>query len=117
MNRKEANLAVAYANQIDARVQNTDANVDLWHYALDKIPADPVRQAILEFYSKPREKDYRPAIEPGDVKRIAYSKRDEHHTRANSSRQIERPAKNPPPPHIKAKLDKFLGRDTGGTDG
>ena len=51
MEPTEVAQAMTYANQIDPRVQLTDANVDVWWEGLRNVTADSARWAIKTHYA------------------------------------------------------------------
>lgn len=51
MTPEEIAAAITYANQIDPRVQMTDANLEVWSVGLSAIKAQNVRWAINQHYA------------------------------------------------------------------
>lgn len=62
MNTAEAAATLAYAVQIDGRIQATEANTDVWGYGLAGIPLDQIKWIIRDYYA--RADDSRGGLQP-----------------------------------------------------
>lgn len=85
MNFKESKMAVAFANQIDPRVQMNDATAEVWLAALRAHEPVKVRWAITQHYGTGNangEGTY--AITPARIRRLIQSKAEEVETVARA---------------------------------
>lgn len=66
---------LAYANQIDPRVQFNLPTTETWHRGLYKLAQDEALEAVREFYAN-RSPDHREPILPWNIRRIAAATRE-----------------------------------------
>lgn len=73
MTPDETAAALAYASQLDARIDPNPALHDLWSRELAYVPAQVVRAALLDFYSTPLPQGVRERrkVEAPDVRRLS----------------------------------------------
>ncbi len=113
MTPEEAKAVVVYLSNIDGRVsisKEITALPETWHQGLKDYTYDQVAWGIREYYGR-LAPDGAPVLIPAECRRILQK----HKTMLQAKeeqRQIEPPRKNPPPPHVKAKLDKLFGRES-----
>lgn len=50
MDHKQTIAMLTWVNQVDPRVMLNEASVDVWAYAMQNVPADVAKQAVLEHY-------------------------------------------------------------------
>ncbi|AIY01187.1 hypothetical protein ART_1588 [Arthrobacter sp. PAMC 25486] len=72
MNLPDTVAFLTWLSQHDARIQVTDAEVEIWQYTLSVIPTQNVKDAALEFYRISDDK--KPS--PNAIRKIAYEIRD-----------------------------------------
>ena len=89
-------MAIAYANQIDPRVQMNDATADVWAGALKAHPAERVRWAIKHHYATGNANgEGVHAVTPARIRRLIQNKTEEAETRG---RALEPPRNRTPNP-------------------
>lgn len=78
MTPEETAILMTYANQIDARVQLTDASVDVWHAALTRIEFEAGRWGIQDYYANANPNDSRglPSLLPATLRHRVNAERD-----------------------------------------
>ena len=70
MTPEEAKGLVAYANQIDPRVQANASTYEVWHYALARYPPAVAKTVVMKYYALTVSDDTGlPAITPGTIRR------------------------------------------------
>ncbi|GAB3192056.1 hypothetical protein [Nesterenkonia suensis] len=69
--RHHAAMLVGYCSSIDARVQPTTANTDLWYDALAGAPFGIIHDTIKAWHLVYRNKEYRPVIDPATIRKEA----------------------------------------------
>lgn len=62
---------VGYVASIDGRVMATDGNVDIWEKAFAGEPFGLIRDAIDAWFLKYLNDDYRPVIDPANIRKHA----------------------------------------------
>lgn len=82
--RWHAAALVGYCASIDARVQTTDATVDIWEKAFSGAPFGLVRDTIDGYLLAYKNADYKPAIDPSDIRQRAKRKIEIDQTRQRS---------------------------------
>lgn len=75
MNFDEAGVVLAYANQIDPRVQFNKPTTETWHRGLYKLTREEATDAIQQFYAN-RSPEHREPILPWNIRRIAAATRE-----------------------------------------
>jgi hypothetical protein len=90
MTPEETAVLMTYANQIDARVQLTDASVDVWHAALTRIDFDAGRWGIQDYYATANPNDSRglPAILPATLRHRVNAERDRRIAKQSATRAL-----------------------------
>ena len=92
----EVAQALTYANQIDPRVQLTDANVDVWWEGLKQVPADATRWAIKQHYATANGNGQgAPVVNPAIIRRLITA---ELQRRESKQRALEPPKGKAPSP-------------------
>ncbi|MHC6175437.1 hypothetical protein [Glutamicibacter sp. X7] len=82
MNLTESKMAIAFANQIDPRVQMNDATAEVWATSLQAHEATKVRWAITQHYATSNANgEGTHAITPARIRRLIHSKAEEVETK------------------------------------
>lgn len=103
MEGHEVAQAMTYANQIDPRLQLTDANVDVWWEGLQSIPADAARWAIKKHYASSNANgEGAPVVNPAIIRRLITA---EKQRREAMQRALEPPKNKAPNPLSFRKRD------------
>lgn len=103
-----AALLMSYVNQIDARVEATDPNADLWHAALKGGRFGSALQIIIDYYRKydPKSPDQK-KITPGYIRHAAIERK-QYQERKNLPPKPRQGI--PMPDHIKNRIRQSLHR-------
>ena len=103
MNEVEVAQALTYANQIDARIQLNDANIEVWWEGLRNSPADGVRWAIKKHYAGQNANgEGAHVINPATIRRLITT---ELNRREQNARALEPPKNKAPNPISFRKRD------------
>ena len=103
MEGHEVAQAMTYANQIDPRLQLTDANVDVWWEGLQSIQADAARWAIKKHYASSNANgEGAPVVNPAIIRRLITA---EKQRRESAARALEPPKNKAPNPVSFRKRD------------
>lgn len=96
MNLKETKMAIAFANQIDPRIQVNDANAEVWHASLHAHDPVKVRWAITQHYATSNANgEGTHAVTPARIRRSIQAKAE---TVENTARALEPPKGRAPNP-------------------
>ena len=99
----EVAQALTYANQIDARVQLNDANVEVWWEGLRTVSADAARWAIKKHYASSNANGEGAAVvNPAIIRRLITA---EMSRREQNARALEPPKGKAPNPISFRKRD------------
>ena len=103
MEGHEVAQAMTYANQIDPRLQLTDANVDVWWEGLSSVSADAARWAIKKHYASSNANGEGAAVvNPAIIRRLITA---ELQRRESMQRALEPPKNKAPHPISFKKRD------------
>lgn len=69
INQYAADYLLIWANQIDARIQSTDANAELWAYHLKDRRYATCQQIIADYYGKTGNRGELDPITPGQIRK------------------------------------------------
>lgn len=92
--RWHAATLVGYVAGIDARVQATDATVEIWLKAFEDAPFGLIRDTIDAWFLAYRNTDWKPPIDPADIRRQAKRQIEVEQTRQRSIEGPPRRAKS-----------------------
>lgn len=84
IDRYRASILVGYVAGIDARVQATDATVEIWLKAFKDAPFGLIRDTIDAHFLAYRNQDYKPVIDPAVIRRQAKRQIEVEQTRQRS---------------------------------
>lgn len=91
---------VGYVASIDSRVMATDGNVDIWEKAFSGAPFGLIRDTIDAWFLTYRNADYRPVIDPAQIRREA--------RRQMEVEQLRNRALEPPAPKAKRRMPRHV---------
>lgn len=105
MNLTEAEALVAYANQLDPRIQVNPATNDMWANALQRISYQAAQWVVRDYYSSSLTEGQPPTVTPQAIRRLAASAKTEQEAR-ESARQALPPGSSQPltEARIKSKI-------------
>lgn len=110
MTPQEASALLAFARQHDHLVLNTDAQAQTWASHLDHVPVEAGRLIVSDYYGQHSDPQNRKPIDASFIRKIYSSKARELTARHRALEPPEPRQGNGPPPHVKAKLDKFKAK-------
>ena len=73
-----ADYLLIWANQIDARIQSTDANAELWAYHLANRRYGTCQQIIADYYGKTGSRGELSPITPGQIRKEYMHRQSSH---------------------------------------
>lgn len=95
--RPHAAALVGYVASIDGRVLATDATVSIWEKAFSGAPFGLIRDTIDAWFLTYRNADYKPVIDPADIRRQAKRQMEVEDLRRRSIAGPVRQRKGRPP--------------------
>lgn len=91
MDHKQTIAMLTWINQVDPRVMLNEANVEVWAYAMQNVPGDVAKQAVLEHYKATEQV----AASPGIISKRAQAIRNSREAKTSALEPPAAPYKHP----------------------
>lgn len=92
MSPAEVNMLLAFAATQDPYMQNEESTFETWCHNLRHIPYDDAKVAVMEYYGKSQDSEFRQSVTAAHIRKLYRSRKDLEESKA---RLLEPPKPKP----------------------